>query len=148
MKLIDKSALVAEIERRIKRFREEKDSVSIVKTNTYKGILSFIDTLEVKYLQEEPKPKKCMFTLEEFTDEDRKVLCEDCEEDCEYAKKYISEDYANELIDKWYKYASWRNSKHEGVLNAYGDFIERDDLVEMVTHIIKWYNEYGKGNQL
>jgi len=45
---INKSALVAEIERRIKRFREEKDSVSIVKTNTYKGILSFIDTLEVK----------------------------------------------------------------------------------------------------
>ena len=55
---INKSALVAEIERRIKRFREEKDSVSIVKTNTYKGILSFIDTLEVKevdleYLREE-----------------------------------------------------------------------------------------------
>jgi hypothetical protein len=45
---IDKDALVVEIERRIKRFREEKDSVSIVKTNTYKGILSFIDTLEVK----------------------------------------------------------------------------------------------------
>ena len=48
MKLIDKDAAVAEIERRIKRFREEKDSVSIVKTNTYKGILSFLDTLEVK----------------------------------------------------------------------------------------------------
>ena len=48
MKLIDKDKIVAEIERRIKRFREEKDSVSIVKTNTYKGILSFLDTLEVK----------------------------------------------------------------------------------------------------
>ena len=45
---ISKSALVAEIERRIKRFREEKDAVSIVKTNTYKGILSLIDPLEVK----------------------------------------------------------------------------------------------------
>lgn len=45
---IDKDALVAEIERRIKKFREEKDSVSIVKTNTYKGIFSFINTLEVK----------------------------------------------------------------------------------------------------
>lgn len=48
MKLIDKDKIVAEIERRIKRFREEKDSVSIVKTNTYKGILSFLDTLDVK----------------------------------------------------------------------------------------------------
>ena len=45
---ISKDALVVEIERRIKRFREEKDSVSIVKTYTYKGLLSFIDTLEVK----------------------------------------------------------------------------------------------------
>ena len=45
---IPKSAVVAEIERRIKKFREEKDSVSIIKTNTYKGILSFIDTIEVK----------------------------------------------------------------------------------------------------
>ena len=48
---IDKAAVVAEIERRIKRFREEKDSVSIVKTNTYKGFLSFINTLEVKEIQ-------------------------------------------------------------------------------------------------
>ena len=48
MKLIDKDKIVAEIERHIKRFREEKDSVSIVKTNTYKGILSFLDTLDVK----------------------------------------------------------------------------------------------------
>ena len=48
MKLIDKDKIVAEIERRIKRFREEKDSVSIVKTNTYKGNLSFLDTLDVK----------------------------------------------------------------------------------------------------
>ena len=48
MKLIDKDKIVAEIERRIKRVREEKDSVSIVKTNTYKGILSFLDTLDVK----------------------------------------------------------------------------------------------------
>lgn len=52
---IDKSVLVAEIERRIKRFREEKDSVSIVKTNTYKGILSFLDTLEVKEVDLEEK---------------------------------------------------------------------------------------------
>ena len=45
---IPKSVVLAEIKRRIKRFREKKDSVSIVKTNTYKGILSFIDTIEAR----------------------------------------------------------------------------------------------------
>lgn len=40
------------------------------------------------------EPKKCMFTKEEFTKGDRKILCEDCEEECEYAKKEepVSED--------------------------------------------------------
>jgi hypothetical protein len=55
--LIDKDALVAEIKRRIKRFREEKDSVSVVKTNTYKGFLSFINTLEVKEVDLEKELK-------------------------------------------------------------------------------------------
>lgn len=142
MKLIDKE-IRALIEKRRKDWRYGNSVEAKYKAEECKDILELIDSM-----QEEPKPKKCMFTLEEFTEEDRKVLCEDCDDDCEYAKKYISEDYANELIDKWYKYASWHNSKHEGVLNAYGDFIERDDIVEMVTHIIKWYNEYGKGNQL
>ena len=31
--------------------------------------------------------KKCMYTKDHYTDEDRKVLCEDCEEKCEYSKK-------------------------------------------------------------
>ena len=48
--------------------------------------LSNVERTE-KNRKEEPKPKKCMFTLEEFTEEDRKVLCEDCDDDCEYAKK-------------------------------------------------------------
>ncbi len=48
MKLIDKSAVLAEIERRIKKFRELKDIESIVKTNTYKGLFTFFNSLEVK----------------------------------------------------------------------------------------------------
>ena len=31
--------------------------------------------------------KKCMFTKDSYTDEDRKVLCDGCEEECEYSKK-------------------------------------------------------------
>jgi hypothetical protein len=39
------------------------------------------------------EPKKCMYTKDDFTDEDRKVLCDGCEEDCKYAQK-------QELTDK------------------------------------------------
>jgi len=35
-------------------------------------------------LQEDPK---CILTKDSYTDEDRKVLCEDCKEKCEYSKK-------------------------------------------------------------
>ena len=58
MKLIDKDALVAEIERRVKRFREQKNTISIIKTNTYKGLLSFLDTLEVKEVDLDSERKK------------------------------------------------------------------------------------------
>lgn len=61
---IPKSVVLAEIERRIKRFREEKDSVSIVKTNTYKGFLSFIDTLETKEVDLEKEAERFVQTKE------------------------------------------------------------------------------------
>jgi hypothetical protein len=51
MKLIDKSALVAEIEKRIKEREEEEKkgwAYSRVKIVECEHILSFIDTLEVK----------------------------------------------------------------------------------------------------
>jgi hypothetical protein len=52
--------------------------------------------------EESVSEKKCMFTKDSYTDEDRKVLCEDCKEKCEYSKKEepVSEDlgdYINEL---------------------------------------------------
>jgi hypothetical protein len=107
MKLIDKDAIVAEIERRKQvafGWLETAPNDAIeAEFELCDDILSFINTLEVKevdFPQEEPK--KCMFTKEEFTEEDRKILCEDCEEECEYAKKEepVSEDlgeYINEL---------------------------------------------------
>lgn len=46
--------------------------------------LSEIEEL-IKSLQEEPvSEKKCMFTKNSYTDEDRKVLCENCKEKCAY----------------------------------------------------------------
>jgi len=32
-------------------------------------------------------PKYCMYSKDSYTDEERKVLCDGCEEDCEYSKK-------------------------------------------------------------
>ena len=40
---------------------------------------------------------KCMYSMGDFTDEDRKALCDGCEEDCEYNKKGnpVSKDLEN-----------------------------------------------------
>ena len=59
--------------------------------DTKKDIISFKNEEPIKWVkevQEEPiSEKKCMFTNDNYTDEDRKVLCEDCKEKCEYNKK-------------------------------------------------------------
>lgn len=93
MKLIDKDVIITELDKR-KNLCEKilldlrtKENIDYYqgKAEAYKEVLDLLNTHEVKYLQEELK--KCMYTNEHYTDEDRKVLCEDCEEDCEYAKK-------------------------------------------------------------
>ena len=66
--------------------------------NILTDLLSFIDSL-----QEEPK--KCLFTKDSYTNEDRKVLCKDCDERCEYNKKEkpVSKDFEMalaEMVDK------------------------------------------------
>jgi hypothetical protein len=48
MKLIDKYALVAEIERRIKEYQSTGDDYWFPVIGNLKNILSFINTLEVK----------------------------------------------------------------------------------------------------
>lgn len=68
------------------------------KEEAYNEVLTILDTM-----QEEPvSEKKCIFTKDHYTDEDRKVLCDGCEEECKYAQKEepVSEDlgeYINEL---------------------------------------------------
>lgn len=56
MKLIDKDALVAEIERRINEYKTPVDGLSSnnIRLNECKDVLSFLNTLEVKEVQEEP----------------------------------------------------------------------------------------------
>ena len=69
------------------------------------NLLSFIDSL-----QEEPK--KCMYAQPNYTDKDRNVLCNGCEEECKYAQKEepVSEDletaskkWLTPKLDKSYK---------------------------------------------
>ena len=64
------------------------------KEEAYNEVLAILDTM-----QEEPvSEKKCIFTKDNYIDEDRKVLCDGCEEECEYNKKEepVSEDLEKE----------------------------------------------------
>lgn len=138
--LINKDALVAEIERRVKLVEKR------LKTNTsyskhgemawerdkalydaYNSLLSSLDTLEVKgvdinkeisqfidanfekatnqwELVEESK--ECMYSKENYTDEDRKALCDGCEEECRFNKKEdsVSEGFEKALAEEWQGY--------------------------------------------
>ena len=79
-------------------------------------IIAYIDKLLEKYpnnyyllivaefidsMQEEPK--KCMYALDDFNDEDRKVTCDGCEEDCKYAKlnTMLDDALTNEIKESW-----------------------------------------------
>lgn len=72
MKLIDKDALLAEIERLVNNYDKALDYEAALE-----DVRNFIDSI-----QEEPK--KCMYTKDNYTDNDRKTLCEGCEEKCEF----------------------------------------------------------------
>ena len=56
--------------------------------------------IAIDSLQEEPK--ECMYSKENYTDEDRKTLCEGCEEECRFNKKEepVSEDL-EEASKEW-----------------------------------------------
>ena len=89
-------------------------------------LLSFIDSL-----QEEPT-KKCMYTKDNFTDEDRKVLCEGCEEDCEYGKKYqkpVRDDLESEIIKRW------------KVLHGSGNSTPFDTFNGIACHFANWQKQ-------
>lgn len=75
----------AEVERLHNEYRNKKGALYFRKA--LRTVLFIIDSM-----QEEPK--ECMYSKDNYTDEDRKVLCDGCEEECEYAQngKPVSED--------------------------------------------------------
>jgi len=90
----DKEKIRAEVKRRREIHRKAKRIESAFEDN---AILSYIDSM-----QEEPK--KCMYSKDNYTDEDRNVLCDDCEEECKYSHSvnvpFDSKNY--ELIEATY----------------------------------------------
>lgn len=67
--------------------RLRNEGLIIGSCGDFEKLLKFIDSM-----QEEPK--KCMYTKDNYTDNDRKVLCDGCEEECEHAQNQesVSED--------------------------------------------------------
>ena len=69
MKLIDKDALVAEIERRVKEYQSTGDDYWFPVIENLKNILSFLDDLEVKEVDLE-KELSTYLEVVKATDED------------------------------------------------------------------------------
>jgi hypothetical protein len=53
---------------------------------------------ELEDMQEEPK--ECMYSKDNYTDEDRKALCDGCEEECEFKPTISVWHDANEKAEK------------------------------------------------
>jgi hypothetical protein len=68
------------IQEKEKGFGSDIDDACILELQ---NVLTYIDSLQKEPVSE----KKCMFTKDSYTDDDRKVLCKDCDEKCEYSKK-------------------------------------------------------------
>ena len=71
--------------------------------NTYFEFENSDDALANKDWELVEEPKKCLYSKDNYTEEDRKVLCDGCE-DCEYSKK-------EELVSKVWHDASERPTR-------------------------------------
>ena len=74
--MTDKEKIIAYIDRLLKKYPKNYYLLMVAE---------FIDSLQEEH-------KKCIYALNDFNDEDRKILCDGCEEDCEYSKKETVND--------------------------------------------------------
>ena len=81
----------------------KKHSMLAVGKKDFTDIAKHFFELGLQSAQKE-EPKKCMYSKDDFTDEDRKVLCDGCKEECEYSHSvnvpFDSKNY--ELIEATY----------------------------------------------
>lgn len=92
---------------KVQKIREEVARIQLyTQSEVLKQVLDYIDVVQKEPISE----KKCMFTKDSYADEDRKVLCEDCKEKCEYSKK--EEPVSKDLEEAAFDYAE--SCKYEG----------------------------------
>jgi hypothetical protein len=68
------------------------------KSKVCKELLSFTDSIQ-------KEPKECMYSKDNYTDEDRKVLCDGCTEKCRYSKlnTMLDDALSKETKKSWNK---------------------------------------------
>lgn len=53
----------------------------------HEGAYNILCNLDAYIDSMQEEPKECMYSKDNYTDEDRKALCDGCEEECEFNKK-------------------------------------------------------------
>jgi len=104
---------------------EQWEAIMGAKVATLHSLLSFIDSMQ-------KEPKECMYSKDNYTDEDRKVLCEGCEEKCKFNKK---EEPVNEDLEK---------AVDEYLSTYFGNEQEKQNwpfLKKMAIHFANWQKQ-------
>lgn len=84
------------------------------KSKACKELLSFIDSMQ-------KEPKECMYSKDNYTNEDRKALCDGCKEECKFNK---NEEPANDSFEAEVK-KLWEeiNTGHSySIVDSYNQF--------------------------
>lgn len=76
--------LEAEIER-LENYENESVTSSDTRFGWIHGKTFALTSIRVLLDSMQKEPKECMYSKDNYTDKDRKVLCEDCKEKCAYA---------------------------------------------------------------
>lgn len=76
------------------------EKIENAKYEECRDTLNFIDSMQ-------KEPKDCMYSKDNYTDEDKKVLCGGCKTECEFNKKEepVSEDLEQEINAEWNCYS-------------------------------------------
>ena len=98
--ILDHTATIGGLRDDILRYIDSmKEEPVIVDAPPYDYVKGFSDgRLYEKRQKEEPvSEKKCMYSKDNYTDEERKVLCEDCDHRCAYGVQNIG-DYDHKVV--------------------------------------------------
>lgn len=99
---IDKDAVVAEIERRISVLKANESVISMLAggmfVNEFKDLLSFLDTLDVKEVDEEYNGKAMLHVLTKGVEQGKREILDNA---CEWLKKNRKNYSSNALGEEY-----------------------------------------------